>query len=946
MSVFKTSRDVDPDPGAMSRRLLRRNGPVRKCFSVLLSLCMLLTCMPSAVFAEGDEESDTGDDITETVTTVTLILVYDPLYSMLQSGTPDVTMTFNKGDKVDLTTLTIPGHETDGTVTWDLESGVDATAIKGLLLMDEDKTIYAETTAGGGSNEQTEKVTLTLVYDQKWKSIKIGTPDVTKEYDKGTVVDLSTVDNTVTWYEDEAFQNQITAPFTMNEDKTIYAGATQSGGDTVGGSGGSGGSDGNTNTDQSTAESKDPVNGNDGDSSGDGDGNGGGSNEQAESVTLTLVYDPAQRGTSDVTIEYPAGTEVDLTKLDDTVDKWYEDEDFKNEITEPFTMEADKTIYAEAKLGGDSSTPIKLKLTLVYDNGTPNVTKVFNSGKSVDLTTLDATVDKWYEDSDFKNEITEPFTMEAEKIVYARTASSGGSEEGKVTLTLVYDPAQSGTSDVTIEFNKGEKIDLTKLDIPGHESDDPVSWLTESGNADTAITEITMDDHKTIYANSTISGDANTLSGGNNSDKKSSTFHLSFQSMGGSYIRAMTFSQPTVVDFDSAELKPTLEGYTFVGWFTDFDLKKIVSGKQTVSKEMTVFAGWAYNFKLDTLTNSSSSNTSVSNSANAAKNTDLNNTGTNKSTGNSIAGSITDSKVETVTTENGTTAEKKTVNVTSPDGSTGTIVTTTDANGVSVTKAEVTLSENAVTEAAASNEAVTLPVSVAATKKDSSAVAPTVAVAVPENAGSVKIEIPVENVTKGTVAILMHEDGTEEIVRTSTVTDNGVVLTVSGNVTVKLVDNSKDFSDSPAWASDYIDFVSSRELFRGTSDTTFSPNSSTTRAQLMTVLARLDGKTANSTADGMSWAVNAGISDGSNPNGSISRQQLATMLYRYAGEPATNGSISSFPDAANVGSYAETAMCWAVSKGIISGTTSGTLNPAGPATRAQVAAMVSRYVSI
>jgi hypothetical protein len=416
--------------------------------------------------------------------------------------------------------------------------------------------------------------------------------------------------------------------------------------------------------------------------------------------------------------------------------------------------------------------------------------------------------------------------------------------------------------------------------------------------------------------------------------------------MGGSYIRAMTFSQPTVVDFDSAELKPTLEGYTFVGWFTDFDLKKIVSGKQTVSKEMTVFAGWAYNFKLDTLTNSSSSNTSVSNSANAAKNTDLNNTGTNKSTGNSIAGSITDSKVETVTTENGTTAEKKTVNVTSPDGSTGTIVTTTDANGVSVTKAEVTLSENAVTEAAASNETVTLPVSVAATKKDSSAVAPTVAVAVPENAGSVKIEIPVENVTKGTVAILMHEDGTEEIVRTSTVTDNGVVLTVSGNVTVKLVDNSKDFSDSPAWASDYIDFVSSRELFRGTSDTTFSPNSSTTRAQLMTVLARLDGKTANSTADGMSWAVNAGISDGSNPNGSISRQQLATMLYRYAGEPATNGSISSFPDAANVGSYAETAMCWAVSKGIISGTTSGTLNPAGPATRAQVAAMVSRYVSI
>jgi hypothetical protein len=308
-------------------------------------------------------------------------------------------------------------------------------------------------------------------------------------------------------------------------------------------------------------------------------------------------------------------------------------------------------------------------------------------------------------------------------------------------------------------------------------------------------------------------------------------------------------------------------------------------------------------------------------------------------------GTVTDTKVETVTAADGTTTEIKTVTVTAPDGSTGITTTTTDANGASVTKAEVSVAEKAVTEAAAAGTAVTLPVSVAATKAGTDAVAPTVAVSVPQSAGSVKIEIPVENVTQGTVAIIVREDGTEEIVRTSTVTDDGVVLTVSGDLTVKLVDNSKNFSDAPAWASDYIDFVSSRELFRGTSDTTFSPNSSTTRAQLMTVLARLDGKTANSTSDGMTWAVNAGISDGSNPNGSISRQQLATMLYRYAGEPATNGDISSFPDAGNVGSYAETAMRWAVSKGIISGTTAGTLNPAGQATRSQVAAMVSRYVS-
>jgi hypothetical protein len=212
----------------------------------------------------------------------------------------------------------------------------------------------------------------------------------------------------------------------------------------------------------------------------------------------------------------------------------------------------------------------------------------------------------------------------------------------------------------------------------------------------------------------------------------------------------------------------------------------------------------------------------------------------------------------------------------------------------------------------------------------------------------VKVEIPVENVTAGTVAVLVHEDGTEEIVKMSTVTEDGVALSVEGDVTVKIVDNSKDFNDISEnhWAADNIAFVTSRELFQGTTTETFNATGSMTRQALMTVLSRLDGNSTTSVADGMAWAVEKGISDGTNPTGSVTRQQLAMMLYRYAGEPETDGSIDSFPDAGNVNNNFTAAMQWAVANGIIGGTTTGELNPEGNATRAAVAAMVSRYVKV
>ena len=228
--------------------------------------------------------------------------------------------------------------------------------------------------------------------------------------------------------------------------------------------------------------------------------------------------------------------------------------------------------------------------------------------------------------------------------------------------------------------------------------------------------------------------------------------------------------------------------------------------------------------------------------------------------------------------------------------------------------------------------------------------APTVTVELPAGITTSRVEIPVEDVTPGTVAVAVLPDGTEQVIRTTQSTENGLVLTVEGEVTVKIVDNSTDFTDVPDsyWAADAVAFVSARELFNGTSAQTFSPNAPTTRAQLMTVLARLDGADAsgsNALQQGIAWAVESGISNGSDPGAAISRQQLVTMLYRYAGSPATE-YVLDYPDTAQVSGYAADAMRWAVENGILNGTSSGTLDPYGTATRSQMAAILMRYYAL
>ena len=119
---------------------------------------------------------------------------------------------------------------------------------------------------------------------------------------------------------------------------------------------------------------------------------------------------------------------------------------------------------------------------------------------------------------------------------------------------------------------------------------------------------------------------------------------------------------------------------------------------------------------------------------------------------------------------------------------------------------------------------------------------------------------------------------------------------------------------------------------------------------LMTVLARLDGAdTVKGEAwysKGIEWAVAHGISDGSNPDGIITREQLASMLHRYAGSPTSDSKALSFGDAQSVSGYARESMCWAVEKGMLRGYGNGLLAPKGNATRAEVAAVLKRFIEL
>lgn len=160
------------------------------------------------------------------------------------------------------------------------------------------------------------------------------------------------------------------------------------------------------------------------------------------------------------------------------------------------------------------------------------------------------------------------------------------------------------------------------------------------------------------------------------------------------------------------------------------------------------------------------------------------------------------------------------------------------------------------------------------------------------------------------------------------------------------------FTDVPAgsWYEEAVNYVHEKGLMNGTSSNAFSPNANTTRGMIVTILARVEGVNTSGAlwyAAGQKWAMDNGISDGTNMPGVITREQLATILYRYAKQKgydvSKSAALTGFFDADKVSGYAAEAMQWAVAEGLLQGS-NGKLNPQGSATRAQVATILMRFM--
>ena len=245
-------------------------------------------------------------------------------------------------------------------------------------------------------------------------------------------------------------------------------------------------------------------------------------------------------------------------------------------------------------------------------------------------------------------------------------------------------------------------------------------------------------------------------------------------------------------------------------------------------------------------------------------------------------------------------------------------------------------------------------------------------VTLPEGVEEAVVALKVPDATATTVAQLVKEDGTTEVLPLCDLVDGAVCVRLEESAQLLFSDGKVEFSDAPAgaWYEGAVDYVSSRGLFLGVGENQFDPLGTTTCAMMVTVLHRLAGAPEAELpeadppfgsldpeayyAQAVAWALENGIVDGTAdgfvPDKDITREQLAEMLYRTAGtlglDREEKSPLSGFTDADEASQFAQAGLRWAVAEGILQGRGDGTLDPAGTATRSEVAAMIQRFVNL
>lgn len=291
------------------------------------------------------------------------------------------------------------------------------------------------------------------------------------------------------------------------------------------------------------------------------------------------------------------------------------------------------------------------------------------------------------------------------------------------------------------------------------------------------------------------------------------------------------------------------------------------------------------------------------------------------------------------------------------DGSSSETITTADGQ----VESEVTISDERIKAFEGDVLPLPLPDATAPEGRTSEIL---LTVDLPENT-AVTVEVPLESVSMNTVAVLNREDGSEEIILNAVPGEYGLQIPLDGSATLRIVDNSKEFSDveDGSWYSDPVAFITSRELFMGTGgEGAFSPEQPMNRAMLVTVLHQMAGEPGGAVSSfddvetgawystAVNWASETGIvmGDGTSfhPDQVLTREALAVMLYRYASPDSVTDTagLVTYADYEAVNPWAIDAMSWAVENGIISGKEDNVLDPQGSASRAEVATMLMRFI--
>ena len=324
-----------------------------------------------------------------------------------------------------------------------------------------------------------------------------------------------------------------------------------------------------------------------------------------------------------------------------------------------------------------------------------------------------------------------------------------------------------------------------------------------------------------------------------------------------------------------------------------------------------------------------------------------------------------------------------------PDGSQTVTTTTKDGTSTKVdvdAKGNVTAVDATVSKDAAKDGSVTLPMD--ALEQTSSKKAPVISVKVPASVNKdsqLVVTIPVakdkgdKTVDPGLVVIMVDKDGKETVLPKTAVGADGVTVAIDGSCDLKVVDNAKKMSDVSAsdwFAEGVVPFATARGIVNGVelADGTrvFDGYGKTSRGMFVAMLHNLELNPKAATEDSLAdvpadafyagaaaWAVENGLLSGVDmPDGSkqfqgnadVTREQVAVFLMRYAqslGMDVSARAKVDFPDADELSDFAKDAMSWAVAEGLFTGDdTTGELNPTDGAARAEVAAVLMRFINL